>query len=161
LEGIFSVNLAHLSDDQADQLLDAPGGDPVPVLEAFDCLRVAVTLYDSRERLIYLNRHFGYIFRAMPPAHALIGRSYNELVRMEIDSGEIAPHLYAGGEDAYVSGRRAQLSSGDYAPRDIHMADGRIIEVKTRATADGAPRDGTARHGRRALRRCVRLLGYR
>ncbi len=131
------MNLAQLPENAADQHLDAPDGDPIAMLEALDCLRVAVTLYDSRERLIYLNRHFAYIFRAMPPAHALVGRSYEELVRLEIDSGEIAPDLYAGGEDAYIAGRKAQLARNDYAPRDIHMADGRIIEIKTRATADG------------------------
>lgn len=131
------MNLAQMPENAADQHLDAPDGDPIAMLEALDCLRVAVTLYDSRERLIYLNRHFGYIFRAMPPAHALVGRSYEELVRLEIDSGEIAPDLYAGSEDAYIADRKAQLARNDYAPRDIHMADGRIIEIKTRATADG------------------------
>jgi signal transduction histidine kinase len=149
------VNLAQLSEDAADQILATPGADPVPVLSALDCLRVAVSLYDSQHRLIYLNRHFRYIFRAMPPDQALIGRSYEELVRMEIDSGEIAPEQFASGEADYVANRCSQLTPGDYAPRDIHLADGRIIEVKMRATADGGwiALWGDATHARHAMGR--------
>ncbi len=113
------------------------GVEPIPLLEALDCLRVAVTLYDSRERLIYLNQHFGYVFRSMPPAQALIGRSFEELVHLELAGGEIDPAAYPDGPEAFVAARRAQLTESDYAPRDIRLADGRIIEVKTRRTSDG------------------------
>jgi len=110
--------------------------DPVAVLEAMDCLRVAVTLFDRNERLVYLNQHLAYIFRSLPPAATLIGHSYEDLIRMELDGGEIASDSFAGGADEFVARLRAQLTSGDFAPRDIHMADGRIIEIKARHTQD-------------------------
>jgi PAS domain S-box-containing protein len=113
------------------------GTDPVPVLEALDCLRVAVTIYDSRSRLLYLNQHFNYLFRSLPPAHALVGRGYEELVRIELAGGEIDLAAHPGGEEAFVAARCAQLAAEDYAPRDIHLADGRVIEIKIRRTADG------------------------
>lgn len=120
--------------------MDNPGdalAGTVPILEALDCLRAAVTIYDARERLIYLNRHFNYMFRSLPPAHALIGRSYEDLIRMELAGGEIVPASFSGGEEAFVAGRRAQMREGNYSPRDIHLAGGRIVEIKMRKTAEG------------------------
>jgi hypothetical protein len=35
--------------------------------EALDALRVAVTLFDANERLIYWNRHFNQLFPSRPP----------------------------------------------------------------------------------------------
>ena len=131
------VNLAQRPIEDADPIGADIGADLTALLEALDCLRVAVTLYDSRERLIYLNQHFGYVFRSMPPGPALIGRSFEELVRMELTGGEIDPACYPDGADAFVAARRAQLTASDYAPRDIHLTNGRIIEIKTRRTASG------------------------
>jgi two-component system, cell cycle sensor histidine kinase PleC len=107
------------------------------VLAALDALRSAVTVYDSRERLIYANQHFNYLFREMPHRAALIGLTYEELVRLEIANGELADSEAASGEDAFVASRRAQLREGMHAPRDIRLADGRIVEIKSRRTPDG------------------------
>src|SRR5208282_284119 len=46
------------------------------VLEALDHLRVAITLFDADERLVYCNTHYNYIFRSLPPSEALIGSPY-------------------------------------------------------------------------------------
>jgi signal transduction histidine kinase len=110
------------------------GGSPA-LLEALDCLRVAITLFDEAERLIYCNRHFNYLFRSMPEAESLIGLSYAEMIRLEVESGEIAP-LASNLED-YVAKRRAQLREGEFLPRDIALADGRVVEIKARRTRSG------------------------
>lgn len=131
------MNLAQLSVDETGA--DAAGfeSDPFAVLEALDCLRVAVTLYDCCERLVYINQHFHYIFRAMPPAEVLIGRTFDEMIRLELDSGEIDPIAFRGSEDAFIAARRTQLTVGDFTPRDVPLADGRIIETKARPTSSG------------------------
>jgi two-component system cell cycle sensor histidine kinase PleC len=103
--------------------------------EALDCLRVAVTLFDAHERLAWCNRHFNYLFRAMPPQKDLIGRTYSDMIRLEVESGEIAP--LDGDIEAFISRRRAQFREGEFAPRDIHLADGRIVEIKARHTKTG------------------------
>ncbi len=115
--------------------LDAIGADNAPsVLDALDCLRLAVTVYDSAERLTYANAHYNYLFRALPPHDALIGRTYAELVALELACCEIADP----GEPArYIAARRAQLHADDYAPFDIALFDGRVVEIKTRRTKDG------------------------
>jgi two-component system cell cycle sensor histidine kinase PleC len=104
------------------------------VLDALDRLRVAVTLLDPQERLIYCNAHYGYLFPSLPPAESLIGATYEELIRLELDGGEIAAGV---DEKAFIAERRRQVLEGDFKPLDIHLADGRIVELKSRRTANG------------------------
>jgi two-component system cell cycle sensor histidine kinase PleC len=107
----------------------------VSVLEALDCLRIAVTLFDSEERLLYANTHFNYLFRSLPPHEALIGASYADLIRLEIAGSEIA-EPDALDSDAFIARRRRQLIEGSYHPLDIPLANGRTIELKARRTGD-------------------------
>jgi len=104
------------------------------VIAAMHCLRVAVTVFDNDERLIFANEHFGYMFRALPPREELVGRRYEEVIRLEVTSGDIAEGPIRKDLDDLVASRRASLFTVDYAPRDIPLADGRIIEIKTRRT---------------------------
>ncbi|MBS0274287.1 MAG: PAS-domain containing protein [Proteobacteria bacterium] len=124
------------------------------ILPALDCLRVAITLLDASERLTYCSQHFNYLFRALPNRESLIGRSYEELIRMELACRETKPE---GAQDAeaYIAHRRAQLRAGEYAPRDIELANGRIVEVKARQTPEGGwiVLWSDATHARHLLRR--------
>jgi signal transduction histidine kinase len=108
------------------------------LLAALDCLRVAVTLFDSKERLTYCSQHFSYIFHALPHRKALLGKTYEELIRMEVACGEIADDIVNNaGIDAFIAQRRAQFRAGAYAPFDIELADGRVIEIKARCVENG------------------------
>ena len=109
--------------------------DPaLALLDALDCLRVAVTVYDSAERLIYANAHYNYLFRTLPPNEKLLGQTYAKLVALELSCGDVK----ADGDVArYITLRRAQLHAADYAPFDITLFDGRVVEIKTRRTKDG------------------------
>ena len=106
------------------------------LLDALDCLRIAITMYDDDERLTYANQHFDYLFRTLPKRESLLGLRYGEIVRLE--AGEVAAEALAGGLDAFVARRRAQLTDGDFKPFDLALADGRIVEIKSRR----APRGG-------------------
>jgi two-component system, cell cycle sensor histidine kinase PleC len=103
--------------------------DMPSVLEALHCLRVALTVFDADQRLIFANEHFNYLFRSLPPRQELIGKTYEEMIRLEVAGGEIAK--LKDNED-FVAKRCAQLFAGDYVPRDVPLSDGRIIEIKTR-----------------------------
>ncbi|GAA0567122.1 PAS domain-containing sensor histidine kinase [Rhizomicrobium electricum] len=105
------------------------------VMEALHCLRVAITVFDAEERLIFANDHFGYMFRSLPFREALVGRRYEDIIRLE--AGEIADGPARQDIDELIASRRASLFHGDYAPRDLPLSDGRIIEVKTRKTPNG------------------------
>lgn len=102
------------------------------VIEALHCLRVAITVFDRDEHLIFVNEHFTYMFPSLPSREQLLGRSYEELLRLEIAGGDIG----ALGEDieSYIARRRTQLFSRDYGSRDIPLRDGRVVELKTRRT---------------------------
>jgi PAS domain S-box-containing protein len=125
------------------------------LLRALDCLRVAITLFDANERLIYCSRHFNYVFRALPQRESLIGRTYDELIRLELTSGEVAGTDRTRNVEAFVAHRRAQLRAGEYAPRDVELADGRIVELKARRTPEGGwiVLWSDATHARHVLRR--------
>ncbi len=107
------------------------------VVEALHCLRVAITIFDAAERLVFVNEHFNYLFRSLPPRDELIGLSYEDLIRLELAGHEIAGPGVPQDVDRFVAERRSQFTEGDYQPRDIQLADGRIVEIKARRTSSG------------------------
>ncbi|HEY1836070.1 MAG TPA: PAS-domain containing protein [Rhizomicrobium sp.] len=124
-----------LSNLAVDLTADA---DTAPdVLAALDALRVAVTVFDSAQRLTYFNEHFHYIFRGLSRNDSLLGRSYADLVRREIAAGQIAQNSLAQGEQEFIGARVGQLSNGGFAPHDVLLADGRVLELKARRTREG------------------------
>ena len=108
---------------------------PSALLETLHCLRVAVTIFDAEMRLLFASTHLNHIFRRLPPAQGLIGKFYEELIALELP--EIAPAALAGGTDAYIAARLSQLGPRAWEPRDIPLADGRIIEIKARRAPNG------------------------
>ncbi len=112
--------------------------DSVPaVLEALDALRVAITVFDRQHRLVYANAQYNYLYRSLPLHETLIGHSYEALVRLEIEGGEIAHSALLDGVEAYVARRIAQFTPGEYRPVDVPRADGRVIEIKARQARSG------------------------
>ncbi len=119
---------AHISREQ-DQ------NEPAALLGALDSLRTAITIFDGRGRLLYANAHLNYLFRSFPPRESLIGKTYEELVRLEIEGGEIAPSALAGGAKSFIAQRVRQLKEEEYAPRDVALRDHRVVEIKARRDA--------------------------
>ena len=106
------------------------------LIEALHCLRVAVTVFDPDERLIFANEHYNYLFRSLPPREELVGLTYARLIGLEVAGGEIA-EACADDFERFIERRRAQLREGEYRPLDVHLADGRIVEIKARRTRGG------------------------
>ena len=111
--------------------------DAAALLATLDSLRSAITIFDSSGRLLYANAHLNYLFRSFPPHDTLIGRGYEELIRMEIKGREIAPSALAGGVKAFIAGRMSQLSENEFAPRDVALANHRVVEIKSRRGLGG------------------------
>ena len=107
------------------------------VLEALDCLRVAITVFDAAERLVFVNEHFSHLFHSLPPRDQLIGLTYEELIRLEIAGGEAAPAKFPQDVERIVAECRSQFGEGEYRPRDIALTDGRIVEIKVQHIASG------------------------
>lgn len=116
---------------------------PAPAIEsetalaaALDCLRTAITIFDSSQRLIYANAHFKYLLPRFPDPSKLLGVTYEELIEREIEEGLIALSELRDGIPAFIARRRTQLRADEYRPLDIALADGRIIEIKARRTKE-------------------------
>ncbi len=130
------------------------------LLETLNCLRVAITIFDADTRLILATAHLNHVFRKLPQAKTLTGKLYEELIILELP--EIAPAALAGGIDNFVAGRLSQLGPRAWEPRDIPLADGRIIEIKARRAPNGNAillwADVTAaRHQVSRLREAIKL----
>src|SRR5258707_14460750 len=97
--------------------------DPAALLRSLDSLRTAITIFDSGGRLLYANAHLNYLFRSFPPHESLIGKSYEELIRLEIEGGEIAPGALMSGAKSFVAQRLSQLREDEFAPRDVALRD--------------------------------------
>ena len=100
------------------------------LVEMLHCLRAVVTIFDADGRLVFASRHLNHLFRGLPRADTLVGQFYEDIIRLELP--EIAPSALAFGTDAFIATRLAQLGPRAWAPCDIPLADGRIIEIKAR-----------------------------
>ena len=114
------------------------GEDTTALLATLDSLRSAITIFDSGGRLIYANAHLNYLFRSFPPRETLIGKTYQELIRLEIEGGEIASEALAGGVKSFIARRLAQLRPEEFSPRDVALCDHRVVDgiVAARALND-------------------------
>lgn len=119
------------------QDLEAPDALSDIVPEALDALRVAITIFDGEMKILHINQHFNYLFRSMPPRATLVGKSYEDLIGLEIANGEIAPETLSSGAAAFIARRKAQFRNGEFRPLDIALSDGRIVEIKARQTRSG------------------------
>ena len=113
----------------------AEGKDPLVLLDTLHCLRVAITIFDTDSRLLFATAHLNHIFRQLPPVETLTGKFYEELITLELK--EIAPAALASGVEAFITGRLNQLGPRAWEPRDVPLADGRIIEIKARRAPNG------------------------
>ncbi|HMH65404.1 MAG TPA: PAS-domain containing protein [Rhizomicrobium sp.] len=107
------------------------------LLGTLDCLRCAITIFDAGGRLLYANAHLNYLFRSFPPHDTLIGKSYADLIRLEIKGREIAPSALAGGVKAFITRRLNQLGENQFAPCDVALAGHRVVEIKARRDRNG------------------------
>jgi two-component system cell cycle sensor histidine kinase PleC len=105
------------------------------LIETLHCLRVAITIFDADTRLVFASAHLNHIFRKLPPVQSLVGKFYEELIGLEVP--EICPAALSVGIEAFIAGRLSQLGPRAWEPRDIPLADGRIIEIKARRAPNG------------------------
>jgi signal transduction histidine kinase len=106
------------------------------LLDALHSLRVAITVFDSAERIVFSSEHLNRVFRSLPPREKLIGLSYEQLIRLEVAGGEIAESAIVD-LAAFIARRRAQFGADEVRPLDIVLSSGRVVEIKMRRTRGG------------------------
>jgi signal transduction histidine kinase len=107
------------------------------IAAAFDCLRIALTVFDRGDRLIYANQHFRYLFRCFKRIEPLLGLSFEHILRVTVESGEIAEDGIERDREGWIRRRVAEHQSRPYQAFDQRLTDGRCLQIKERATPDG------------------------
>ncbi len=114
--------------------------DPIDsdvLLEALDCLRVGIAVFDEGDLLVYCNEHYRHIYRSFATLDGLIGHSFAELIRLKVQSGEIAGEPVVRNPEAWIESRlRLHLDEAAQAIEQ-RLTDGRWIEIKERPTPGG------------------------
>ncbi len=122
-----------LQSAQAQNVCESPGN--FPLADGLHALRVAVTLFDAQGCLTFANAHLNHFLRRLPPHAELAGLHYEEILRKALP--EIAPAALADGTETFIALCLGQLAPRAWAPLDIPLADGRILEVKARRISHG------------------------
>ncbi|MGQ9724746.1 MAG: PAS-domain containing protein, partial [Tepidimonas sp.] len=120
---ISDIKNAEESAARAERLLRS-------ALEAVD---EGFVLYDPDDRLVYCNERFRQYY-PISAAVAEVGRTFEEKVRYGAERGEYLDAV--GRVEEWVRERLEQHRRGD-ATLVQHMADGRVLRVIERRTADG------------------------
>jgi signal transduction histidine kinase len=106
------------------------------LIDALHSLRVAITVFDSSERIVFASEHLNRVFRSLPPREKLVGLSYEQLIRLEVAGGEIAESAVVD-LPAFIARRRAQFGTDEIRPLDLVLSSGRVVEIKVRRTGSG------------------------
>ncbi len=128
---MYNANAQWASDTETSVPSDEHG-----LANSLDGLRIAITIFDSHERLIFANQHFCRLLPSLPPRADLIGRTYEDLIRQEARLGLLDSELCAQ-LDYFIVARRAQLISVPSQALDIALADGRKLSVQASPIHDG------------------------
>ncbi len=107
------------------------------IAAAFDCLRIALTVFDRHDRLIYANQHFRYLFRCFKRIEPLLGLSFEDILSATVKNGEVADEDAVRDPDGWVKQRVAEHQSRPYQAFEERLSDGRHLQVKERTTPDG------------------------
>lgn len=115
----------------------APGIALEDVVGALDSLRVGVAVWDQADTLIYCNEQFRYFYRTIQSLTDILGRRYEDLLRLIVDNGEIAGREVLEDPEAWIGVRLAHHRSGTWRPFLERLTNGRWIEVKERPGPGG------------------------
>lgn len=108
-----------------------------PILQGLDALRIGIAVFDSEDRLVYCNQHYRYIYRSFATVEELQGRSFEEILRLLLDNGEIAGQEVLEDAEGWVKRRLARHNDRTREPVIERLTDGRWFEIKERPIPGG------------------------
>ncbi|MCA1941467.1 MAG: PAS-domain containing protein [Caenispirillum bisanense] len=121
-----------------DTVLAAGSAAPaVDVLAAINALRIGLAVFDADERLVWCNGQFRYTYLSFQAVDELVGLTLEEILRLELENGEIAGEQAAYHPEDWLAEMLAFHRRGAYEPLEQRLADGRWIQIKIRRTSDG------------------------
>ncbi len=118
----------------------AGDGDSIdcdPILQGLDALRVGIAVFDAADRLIYCNQHYRYIYRSFASVEELLGCSFEQLLHLLVDNGEIAGQEVLQDAEGWIARRLARHRDRTRDPIVERLTDGRWFEIKERPIPGG------------------------
>ena len=107
------------------------------VLNALDCLRVGVAVFDPADVLVYCNEHYRYVYRSFASVDELIGLKFAEIVRLKAENGDIAGKQVIDDREAWIEARLGHHRAARGHCFEQQLSDGSWVEIKERPTRDG------------------------
>ena len=111
--------------------------DHADVLRSIEALRVGLAVFDPEERLTWCNSQFRYIYLSLQLADDLIGMRLEEILRLQLENGEIAGEVAACDPERWVEEMLAFHRGRNPDPLEQRLSDGRWLQIKIRNTSDG------------------------
>ena len=111
------------------------GDDRDALLDALETLSVAVTVLDAEGRLLFASDGLNRLFRGLPPWPDLVGRSYEEIVRLGVP--EVAACALGDDAKTFLALRFSRLGRRTRVPLTVPLADGRVIAIRARPRRQG------------------------
>ncbi len=107
------------------------------LLNALDCLRVGVAVFDPADVLVYCNEHYRYVYRSFASVDELTGLKFAEIVRLKAENGDIAGKQVIDDREAWIETRLGHHRAASGLSFEQQLSDGRWVEIKERPTSDG------------------------
>ena len=122
-----------------------PGHTPVEhsgfsdarIAAAFDCLRVALTVFDRDDRLIYANEHFRYLYPCFKRIEPLLGLGFEEIALAIARDGDVDDETAQRDPALWARQRLAEHRSRATKAREMRLSNGCSLQIKERKTPDG------------------------
>lgn len=107
------------------------------LLNALDCLRVGVAVFDPADVLVYCNEHYRYVYRSFASVDELIGLKFAEIVRLKAENGDVAGKQVIDDREAWIEARLGHHRGARGQCFEQQLSDGSWVEIKERPTSDG------------------------
>lgn len=108
-----------------------------PLLQGLDALRVGIAVFGADDRLVYCNQHYRYIYRSFATLEELLGCSFEEILRLLLNNGEIAGQEVLEDAEGWIAQRLARHRDRTPEPVIERLTDGRWFEIKERPIPGG------------------------
>ena len=104
---------------------------------ALDAVRIGIAVFDRSDLLVYCNEHYRFIYPSFPAVDELIGLSFADFVRLEVENGEIAGCVAVDDRERWIAERLRQHHNPADWQVDQQLSDNRWITIRERPLADG------------------------
>ena len=105
--------------------------------DAIECIPDAFALFDAKDHLVLCNRNYARVFAGEEQGGAVVGRTFEELVRSLVARGEEVPGEYKGDAEAWIAERVRKHRNPVGVDTLYQLGDKRWYQVRERRTRDG------------------------